>query len=190
MLARFPDRELLSAPAIVDLHHYEQQLDAEDFEEKTDSLIRYYGMERGLVPPIIDGNKLRQQQADYMAVAPNNAAVARLEHKRLAPEKPVLSVGNKAAGQSAAHSPAQITLFWRVMKGRPLFDEMLSNWDRLAHIAIVTVGTRLADERTVSIMKFVTEQRPSLTMHLELTVRAAEQTMFGLSIAFALGAAL
>ena len=38
-------------------------------------------------------------------------------------------------------------LFWRVMKGRPLFDEMLSKWDRLAHIAIVTVGTRLADKK-------------------------------------------
>ena len=80
MLARFSDRELLSAPAIVHLHHYEQQLDAEDFEEKTDSLVNYYGLECGLVAPIIDGDKLRQKQADRMAVAPNNAAVARLEH--------------------------------------------------------------------------------------------------------------
>ena len=43
------------------------------------------------------------------------------------------------------------------------------------------VGTSVADERTFSIMNFVTEQRPRLTTHLEATVRAAEQNVFGMS---------
>ena len=43
------------------------------------------------------------------------------------------------------------------------------------------VGTSVADGRTFSTMKYVTEQRPSLTTHLELTLRAAEQTVLGLS---------
>ena len=59
------------------------------------------------------------------------------------------------------------------MKGQPLFDEKLSEWDRLSHIAIAKLGTNVADERTFSTMRYVTEQRPSLTTHLELTLRAA-----------------
>ena len=68
-----------------------------------------------------------------------------------------------------------------MLKGRPLFSEKLSEWDQLAHTAIVMVGTSVADERTLSIMKFVTDQWPSLTMHLELTVRAAEQTVLSMA---------
>ena len=49
------------------------------------------------------------------------------------------------------------------------------------HNAIVVVGTSVADERTFSIMKFVTVHWPSLTTHLELTVRAAEQTLFSMA---------
>ena len=90
----------------------------------------------------------------------------------------MLSEEEAAPGQSAAHHLAQITLFCRMLKGRPLFDEKLFKWVRLAHIAIVVVGTSVADERTFSIMKFVTVQWPSLTTHLELTVRAAEQALF------------
>ena len=67
-----------------------------------------------------------------------------------------------------AHSPAQITLFW-LMKGQPLFDEKLSGWDRLSHIAIAIVGASVANERMFSTMKYVTEQWPSLTTHSELT---------------------
>ena len=51
-----------------------------------------------------------------------------------------------------------------------------SQWVRLADNAIEVVGTSVADERTFSILKFVTVQWPSLTTHLEL--RAAEQTLF------------
>ena len=42
------------------------------------------------------------------------------------------------------------------------------------------VGTSVADERTFSYMNYVTEQRPSLTTHLEVVVCMAEQTIFGL----------
>ena len=114
------------------------------------------------------------------ASKPPAEPVTTLVVKWLVAEKPVLSEEEKAAGQSAAHHPAQITLFWRMLKGRPVFDEKLSEWNRLAHVAIVMVGTSVADERTFSIMKFVTDQRPSLTTHLELTVRAAEQTVFSM----------
>ena len=72
-----------------------------------------------------------------------------------------------------AHSPVQITLFWRLMKGQPLFDKELSEWERLSHIAIALLGS-VADERTFSTMKCVTEQRPSLTTHSELTLRAGQ----------------
>ena len=51
-------------------------------------------------------------------------------------------------------------------------------WKRLTHIAIVMVGTSVADECTFSIMDFVIVQRPSLTTHQELDVRDAEQTLF------------
>ena len=74
------------------------------------------------------------------------------------------------------------------MKGRPLFDEKLSEWVRLAHIAIVVEGTSVADERAFSVIKFVTVQWPSLTSHLESPVRAAEQTLFSMAT-FTLGQA-
>ena len=54
--------------------------------------------------------------------------------------------------RNLAHSPAQITLFW-LMKGQPFFDEKLSEWDRLSHIAIAMVGTSVANERMFSTMK-------------------------------------
>ena len=82
-------------------------------------------------------------------------------------------LSSKRMPRNLAHSPAQITLLWRLMKGQPLFDEKLSEWDRLSHIAIAKFGTNVADERTFSTMKYVTEQWPSLTTHSELTLRAA-----------------
>ena len=80
-------------------------------------------------------------------------------------------LSSKRMLRNLAHSPAQITLFWRLMKGQPLFDEKLSDWDWLSHIALAMVGTSVADERTLSTMKYVhvTEQQPSLTTHSELT---------------------
>ena len=77
-------------------------------------------------------------------------------------------LSSKWMPRNLAHSPAPITLFW-LMKGQPLFDEKLSGWDRLSHIAIAMVGTSVANERIFSTMKYVTEQRRSLTMHSELT---------------------
>ena len=82
-------------------------------------------------------------------------------------------LSSKRMPRNLAHSPVQITLLWRLMKGQPLFDEKLSEWDRLSHIAIAKLGTHVADEHTFSTMKYVTEQRPSITTHLELTLRAA-----------------
>ena len=107
---------------------------------------------------------------------------------RLVAEMPVLSEEEAAPGQSAAHHPAQITSFCRMLKGRPLFDEKPSEWVRLAHIAFVVEGTSVADERTFSVMKFVTVHWPSLTTHLQLPVRAAEQTLFSM-VTFTLGQA-
>ena len=39
----------------------------------------------------------------------------------------------------------------------------------------------MADERILSVMNRVTEQRPSLTTQLEGVVRASEQSVFGLT---------
>jgi hypothetical protein len=61
-----------------------------------------------------------------------------------------------------------------------MFDEKLSEWVKVAEIAITVVGTSAADERTFLIMNFVTEQRPSLTTHLEAVVRCAEQRFYHL----------
>ena len=47
---------------------------------------------------------------------------------RLVAEKLVLSEEEAAPEQSAAHHPAHVTLFCRMLKGRPLFDEKLSKW--------------------------------------------------------------
>ena len=37
-----------------------------------------------------------------------------------------------------------MTLIWRMLKGRPLFSEKLSEWDPLAHFSMVIVGVSLA----------------------------------------------
>ena len=71
-------------------------------------------------------------------------------------------------------------MFWRVLASRARHNEHLSEWNKLACIAMVMVGTNVADERTFSYMNYVTEQRPSLTTHLEVVVCMAEQTVFGL----------
>ena len=42
------------------------------------------------------------------------------------------------------------------------------------------VATSVANERSFSYMNYVTEQRPSLTTHLEVLVCMAEQIVFGL----------
>ena len=89
-----------------------------------------------------------------------------------------LSADDKAAGKSAEHVPSKLTLFWRILSGKPLFKEKLSEWGKTAELAIVMVGTSVADERVFSIMNFVTEQRPSLTTNLEAVVRGAEQKLF------------
>ena len=94
----------------------------------------------------------------------------------------MLSEEEKAADQSEAHSPAQITLFWATLKkGQPLCHENLSECVRLCRIALAMVGTSVADERTFSTRKYVSEHVPSLTMLLQPTVRAAGQTVFSLS---------
>ena len=67
-----------------------------------------------------------------------------------------------------------------MLASRAHHNERLSEWDKLACIAIVMVGASKADERTFSYMNYVTEQRPSLTTHLEVVVYMAEQTGFGL----------
>ena len=77
-------------------------------------------------------------------------------------------------------SPAKLTLFWRVLASRAQHTERLSEWDKLACIAMVMVGTSGANERTLSYMNYVTEQRPSLPTHQEVVVCMAEQTVFGL----------
>ena len=66
----------------------------------------------------------------------------------------------------------------RLLSNRPGAKDKLSEVIMLALIAIVMVGTSVADERTFSYMNFVTEQRPSLTTNLENVVRLAEQTLF------------
>ena len=76
--------------------------------------------------------------------------------------------------------PAKLTLFWRVLASRAQHTERLSEWDKLACIAIVMVGTSVANERTLSYMNYVTEQRPSLPTHQEVVVYMTEQTVFGL----------
>ena len=70
------------------------------------------------------------------------------------------------------------TLLWRLMLGRPLFLK-LSACDKATQVTIVMLGKGAADERTSSVMKILTAQRPSLTTHLEMCVRAAEQTVCG-----------
>ena len=74
----------------------------------------------------------------------------------------------------------QATLFWRVLASRAQHTERLSEWDKLACIAIVMVRTSVANDRTLSYMKYVTEQRPSLPTHQEVVACMTEQTVFGL----------
>ena len=57
---------------------------------------------------------------------------------------------------------------------------MLSACDKAAQVTIVMVGKSAADERTPSFMEILTAQRPSLTTHREMCVRAAEQTVCGM----------
>jgi hypothetical protein len=57
----------------------------------------------------------------------------------------------------------------------------LSEWGKLALIAIAMVGGTVQDERTFSWMNMLTgEQRHRLTTHLELCVRFVEQDFFGM----------
>jgi hypothetical protein len=66
----------------------------------------------------------------------------------------------------------------RALSGTALYQDKLSEWGKLAKVAILMVGTSIADERTFSMMNFVTEQHPSLTRHFEATLRMAEQNVF------------
>jgi hypothetical protein len=90
-------------------------------------------------------------------------------------ERPTLSTDDQPAWQAAAHVPAHLTLLWRILSGKHVLDKKLSEWGKVAEVAVTVVGTSAADKRVLSIMKFVTEQRPSLTLHLEAVVRGAEQ---------------
>ena len=73
-----------------------------------------------------------------------------------------------------------MTLFWRLLASRSQTADTLSEWDWLSAIAMVMVGTSVADERTFSYMNYETEQQPSLATHLEVVVMLAEHTVFGL----------
>ena len=53
------------------------------------------------------------------------------------------------------HGPAMLTLFWRVLSGRPNFETVLSEWAKVAKIAIVMVGGKVSDKRTFSFMNWV-----------------------------------
>ena len=129
---------------------------------------------------MLDSAKLRLQQADFLAVAPEVAASVAQEAALNEAKLPKLTEQERAEGQTPPRVPAKLTLFWRLLASRSQHADRLSEWDRLSAIAMVMVGTSVADERTFSYTNYVTEQRPSLATHLEVVVMMAEQTMFGL----------
>ena len=52
--------------------------------------------------------------------------------------------------------------------------------NRTERLTRTGIGTSVANERTLSYMKYVTEQRPSLPTHQEVVACMTEQTVFGL----------
>ena len=70
---------------------------------------------------------------------------------------PKLTEQVRAEGQTPLCVPTELTLFWRLLASPSQHADTLSEWARLPAIAMVMVGTSVADEPTFSYMNFVTE---------------------------------
>jgi hypothetical protein len=119
--------------------------------------------------------------SDFLALAPQAAAASRPGHQRVLADKPTNAYCRQGTREVAVHVPAQRTLFWRILSSKSMFDEKLSEWGKVAEVAVTIVGTIVADERAFYIMNFATAQRPSLTTQLEAVVRGAEQRYYHLA---------
>lgn len=185
---RFPANEQLEALAVVYPHFHDEQrsVDDADVEKHVDTIIAHWGVARTLadgtaVPPMLNADTLREQAGDYIAVAKEAADRARAAHAEQK-QRQTAGVTQRTPGGEGdvkeRRGPALITLFWRILSSAPNFEARLSEWGKVAEIAITMVGGSVSDERTFSCMNLVTgEQRASLSTHLELCVRFAELDM-------------
>lgn len=163
ILRRFPDVPLLSSLAII----YPQYWISDDtacFTEKLAILQEYYGHARRTsddteCAALIDAKLLEDQAEAFSQHA-----------KECAAKVTVTETGGEA-----------VTAFWRLMSSTPYWRESISEFEKLAEIAMVMVGGSVQDERAFSHMNYLKNKlRNRLNAHLELCMRLYAQPFYTL----------
>lgn len=168
---RFPERSTLRAFTLMspvywqgDDHNNEQSL------EYLECLIDRFGGDRqaecGNVTALVDAAKLRDQADFFMSHAARCAALLKDEERFI-------------DRNSVADKRDRFVLLWQRMTTVDAAEVQLSEYVKLAKIAMTVVGTSVNDERAFSAMSFVkSPERNRLEEHLEVAVRAKYQGQF------------
>ena len=168
---RFLPMEILGALSIIDPKYWQGTPSDADFLLKVGTIKRTYGLEQesrdtvsgqslGKVPPFLDVKKLSDQATTFAQAARS--------------EVPILQDDDELA-------PA--TVLWRRLMRSAYYAPRISEFAKLAHLAMVMVPGSVEDERTFSTLKFIkNDQRNKLKgSHLSAAVRLKEQRLFRLS---------
>lgn len=161
LVRRFPSPKLLSALSIVYPQYYADFAEA-DFNDHIEALCGFYGSGREVdgatMPALVDPELLRAQAPFFQQYAVEVAQRIKANLDGL----------------------PQITQFWRRLAASPSFGPRISEFMKLAKIAIVMVGGSIEDERVFSTMNFVKDKLRNCLSELELCVRLKSQRLFTL----------
>lgn len=157
--SRFPQPKLMRSLGIVFPQTFENLgiksgLPCEQFDSLVTVFIDHFGVKRGGVDPMINGQKLRDEQARFVSDAAGSGCVGVAEVSRGGdPDVP------------------RVVKFWRALGSDSMARSLYPEWFKAAEIVLVMVSGSVADERTFWSMNFIkTKLRNRLDKHLEACV--------------------
>lgn len=166
--ARFPNHSVLDALGMVHPQYLRQGITVpKSFQAHLDVLMDFYcepkdvqdGAETRLVAPILDRWKLHNQSSMFKTAMMSNS--------------------ERACEPPFDCNP--LTRIWRVLSANSLTSHMISEYIKLAEIAVVHGIGSVEDERCFSTLGFLKNKlRNALNEHLPLVVGMFAQKMFNL----------
>ena len=196
---RFPSASLMDAFGLVYPQYWMGTTADEDFQRHLDILKEHYGHTK-------EFNSARKGKHSTSIVGPSSkdAVVPASETHTTANKDsdgkqsyPVLSISKldeqatmfKIAMKGNCHAAMQgdlplnpLTRLWRRIEANSLLRHKLSEYLKIAELAVVTVLGSVEDERTFSTLSFMKNKlRNRLSTHLPLVVGMHAQDFFGLS---------
>lgn len=165
LIRRFPSPKVLTALSIMYPQYYRNFTEA-NFNAAIETICAFYGESKTAagkeVPPVLNADTLRAQASAYVDAAQD--------------------VSREVLERKERDGIAGITLLWTALTTSGAFAVRISEFVKLAKIAVVMVGGSVEDERNFSVMNFVKiKLRNSLDDHLELCMRLKSQSMFTLA---------